>query len=639
MRKIFVLTVLSGVVALAVSSLGLTTASARTVVQNASLEKAGQTSAPDCWKRGGYGKNRARFARTSDAHSGSRAERVTISSFRSGARQLVVGTADRCSLKVTPGARYRISGWYKLTGKAQWVLYTHNATTGAWRRQNTGVSAPASKRWSKSAYTSKPVPAGVDRVSFGLALRSRGRLTVDDIHFVRAGSGSTPTETATPGPTSTGRTWYVSKRGNNAGGTSWASAWNELSAINWTAVQPGDTVLLDGGSSRCASAYDFTTTRPGVSCGMTYSGPLTVGRSGTATAPVTIRRASEPGRDGTVVLFGGRDVPLPYCHQSSYAAPAGRSRLVDLNGQSYVTLDGVTRSGIMAYGAQNGVAFGSDSAHHITLRNLEVFDNGVPTTKSNGYNSDGENITLRGNHLTFDRLLVHDGGQDNFQDQTHAAGTLHDLTFQNSWIYFARENPQYPGYSFNEPQSTGCTHADGIQIYSGGQQSAITLDHMVFGPGGNQGFYPGDSGTGAKFDKVSITNTLFLASASHNVITDLAVSGWTMDHNTIYAPRGGTEIPSNVPMRLTNTIKCCGYCDPTGGTWTASGNVSYGGDPIPGATSTNPGFVGPMPTSNPPRFSELRAADFTPTCAACSTAGAPLHKARDILSRIDTLDQ
>ena len=90
---------------------------------------------------------------------------MTISSFTSGARQLVVGTADRCSLKVTPGARYRISGWYKLTGKAQWVLYTHNAATGAWRRWDSGVSAPASKRWSKSAYTSKPVPAGVDRVS------------------------------------------------------------------------------------------------------------------------------------------------------------------------------------------------------------------------------------------------------------------------------------------------------------------------------------------------------------------------------------------------------------------------------------------------------------------------------------------
>ena len=229
------------------------------------------------------------------------------------------------------------------------------------------------------------------------------------------------------------------------------------------------------------------------------------------------------------------------------------------------------------------VAFGSDSAHHITLRNLEVFDNGVPTTISNGYNSDGENITLRGNHLTFDRLLVHDGGQDDFQDQTHAAGTLHDLTFQNSWIYFARENPQHPGYSFNEPQSTGCTHADGIQIYSGGQQSAITVDHMVFGPGGNQGFYPGDSGTGAKFDNVSITNTLFLASASHNVITDLAVSGWTMDHNTIYAPQGGSEMPANGPMRLTNTIKFGGYWNAPGGTWTASGNVSYGGTRSPEA--------------------------------------------------------
>ncbi|QWZ09551.1 hypothetical protein KRR39_07305 [Nocardioides panacis] len=626
-----------------VSSLGLTTASATTTILNRSLEQAGQTAAPDCWRQDGYGTNSSRFARTSDAHSGSWAGNVTISSYTSGARRLVVDRADRCSLNVTPGQRYTVSGWSKLTGTAQWVLFTRNATTGAWSWQESGTFAPASNGWSHSAYTSKPIPAGVDRVSFGLALQSKGSLTVDDMDFARAGSTPTPTATGTPTatatPSPTGHTWYVSRRGSNADGKSWSSAWSELSAINWAAVQPGDTVLIDGGSSRCASAYDFTTTRPGVSCGMTYSTTLTVGRSGTSAAPVTIRRATEPGRDGTVVLFGGRDVPLPYCHQSSYTAPAGRSRLVDLNGQSYVTLDGVARSGIMAYGAQNGVAFGSDSANHITLRNLEIFDNGVPTTISNGYNSDGENITLRGHHLTFDRLLVHDGGQDDFQDQTHANGTLHDLTFQNSWIYFARENPQYPGYSFNEPQSTGCTHADGIQIYSGGQQSAITVDHMLFGPGGNQGFYPGDSGTGAKYDNVSITNTLFLASASHNVMTDLAVSGWTMDHNTIYAPQGGSEVPANGPMRLTNTIKYGGYWSAPGGTWTASGNVSYGGDPIPGSTSTNPGFVGPMPTSSPPRFSQLRASNFTPTCAACSTAGAPLHKVGDILSRIDALNQ
>src|SRR5437762_3080102 len=61
----------------------------------------------------------------------------------------------------------------------------------------------------------------------------------------------------------TGTTYYVSKNGNNADGRSWATAWNELNQINWGVVQPGDSILLDGGSSQ-----------------MTYTTSLTVGKSG-----------------------------------------------------------------------------------------------------------------------------------------------------------------------------------------------------------------------------------------------------------------------------------------------------------------------------------------------------------------------
>src|SRR5205807_1143531 len=43
-------------------------------------------------------------------------------------------------------------------------------------------------------------------------------------------------------------TWYVSKNGNNADGLSWATAWNELNQINWSVVQPGETIQVDGGS-------------------------------------------------------------------------------------------------------------------------------------------------------------------------------------------------------------------------------------------------------------------------------------------------------------------------------------------------------------------------------------------------------
>src|SRR5437879_2809566 len=55
-------------------------------------------------------------------------------------------------------------------------------------------------------------------------------------------------------------TFFVSRNGNNTDGRSWASAWNNLDQINWTAVSVGDTILIDGGSTACPSNYDFTGT-------------------------------------------------------------------------------------------------------------------------------------------------------------------------------------------------------------------------------------------------------------------------------------------------------------------------------------------------------------------------------------------
>src|SRR6266446_2236143 len=57
-------------------------------------------------------------------------------------------------------------------------------------------------------------------------------------------------------------TYFVSRNGNNADGLSWTTAWNELASINWSVVQPGDTVILDGGTN-----------------GMTYATILTIGKS------------------------------------------------------------------------------------------------------------------------------------------------------------------------------------------------------------------------------------------------------------------------------------------------------------------------------------------------------------------------
>src|SRR5262249_52451745 len=148
-----------------------------------------------------------------------------------------------------------------------------------------------------------------------------------------------------------------------------------------------------------------------------------------SSAPITIRLASEAGHSGTAVLFGGRGAPLPYCPPTGYSFAPGDGLGLYVGGPQYVTIDGGNRGGSMIYGAKQGVRFGSDAAAFITLRNMELFDNGIATQpfSNGGWNSDEEGVSLHGHDLTFERLIVHDNGQDEFQDETHGTGTLNNL--------------------------------------------------------------------------------------------------------------------------------------------------------------------------------------------------------------------
>jgi hypothetical protein len=119
-----------------------------------------------------------------------------------------------------------------------------------------------------------------------------------------AGSESADTSEATSDATSEGESdtgttpepscadgtrWYVAKEGSNKGGTSWASAWNELDQIDWSTIAPGDCIEIGGG---------------------TYSTRLVPTAAGTADARIVIERSTEPGHDGKVTFdFTTTEVP------------------------------------------------------------------------------------------------------------------------------------------------------------------------------------------------------------------------------------------------------------------------------------------------------------------------------------------
>ena len=185
-----------------------------------------------------------------------------------------------------------------------------------------------------------------------------------------------------------GSTYYVSRSGNNADGGSWATAWNELNKVNWSVIQPGDTILVAGGT------YNTTLS----------NGPLSgEGASGTAAAPITIRA------DGNVVIDG-----------------QGSRRSAIYMGRPYVIIDGVSRYGFeitrhtwagveVANGGDNvtlqflhvhhnppdpsgGDIFGvrTSGADGLTIRNCEINDNGQDAIQSI---LGGNDVLLEGNYI------------------------------------------------------------------------------------------------------------------------------------------------------------------------------------------------------------------------------------------------
>src|ERR1700722_10852831 len=438
-----------------------------------------------------------------------------------------------------------------------------------------------------------------------------------------------------PNNTISHNVYYVSPSGSGKNGLSWATAWRDTSSIDWSVIRPGARIVLDGGTSTCsASPYDFTPSKPnpGVTCGQRYR-PFSIGQN-----DITIERSGATGHNGTVVIDGGRDTPLPYCGQRQYATTTRMSPGIDLNGHSGVSIDGMTRGGIVVRGAENGVVMGSGG--HDTLINMEIFDNGFAISHSWGYSSDGNGVLMGGKDNVYDRLLVHDNGQDEFHSDSAGYDESGSIV-ENSWLGALRENPSYPGEPFNDLQASGhdpgCTHADGVQIFAPGTtMSSLTFNYDVFGPGTNQGLYPSDGGTGTTFDDVTIENSLFLDAASADIRTDNPVPGWNLSDDTLFATQGGFQIPGNGANAITSVIKYGGYFSAPGGSWVTSGSFWYGGDPLPGASvQRNPGFPS-VPTGRLPAFSEILDARFTPTSV---TAGSPLYSWSDLLARIDSLNK
>ncbi|WP_423184611.1 polysaccharide deacetylase family protein [Arthrobacter sp. NyZ413] len=150
------------------------------LVQNPSLETAGVGGFPLCWQAGGYGTNTAAFSTVSTAHTGTKAEKVTVTGYVSGDAKLLP-TLDNstCAPAATAGHTYSLRAWYTSTAVTQFVVYYRDAS-GNWVYWTSGPWLPAASTYTQASFTTAAVPAGATALSFGLNLFSNGTLTTDD---------------------------------------------------------------------------------------------------------------------------------------------------------------------------------------------------------------------------------------------------------------------------------------------------------------------------------------------------------------------------------------------------------------------------------------------------------------------------
>ncbi|MCY1020568.1 polysaccharide deacetylase family protein [Pyxidicoccus sp. MSG2] len=166
------------------------------LLPNPSLEvDADGDNVPDCWKRTNAGTQSGSWSRTTDAHSGSWAQRVTLTSLSTGGERRLEIRQDfgTCPPSVVVGRRYRVSAWYKTTARAGFRAFYRTAS--GWVAWSAGPDLPTSTSYRQGEWLTPPVPSGAVAISVALALRSTGTLTMDDFSLVDAGTSPTSTLT------------------------------------------------------------------------------------------------------------------------------------------------------------------------------------------------------------------------------------------------------------------------------------------------------------------------------------------------------------------------------------------------------------------------------------------------------------
>lgn len=281
--------------------------------------------------------------------------------------------------------------------------------------------------------------------------------------------------------------WYVSRDGPSTGadGRTWGTAWNELNRVNWSSVQAGDLIFVDGGPTACPPIGDEP---PG--CGMVYNTLLALGKDG-----VTVQLAPDPGRNGTVIQDGNQ-TRFTYCAENvGMPSPPSRpgsttvlEQAMTFNGRKGATLDGTKWGGWSIRNARRfGVNLGGGGSNTVKYARIHHINDPSDTTNSSvgitqGWTATGDRV---------ERVEIYRNGQDAIR----VAGD--GFTLRQSYIH-----------------DLYCNHPDGVQAFVATSNADV--------PDG-EGLINGLSVEDSLFERIGLQAVFLGENDSHNSWVENAV--------------------------------------------------------------------------------------------------------------------
>ncbi|MEV6191577.1 galactose oxidase early set domain-containing protein [Streptomyces sp. NPDC051920] len=155
-------------------------ASAANLVTNPGFETGGTDGMPACWEKSGWGDNDFSFATVSDSHSGTKAMKVTLTRRVDGDRKALITESTACAPVVAAGKQYDLGLYYKTTTPdAAITLFRHDTTAG-WQYWTDLKTLDMAAAWTQATVRTPAVPAGTDRITWGVSVYGTGSATTDD---------------------------------------------------------------------------------------------------------------------------------------------------------------------------------------------------------------------------------------------------------------------------------------------------------------------------------------------------------------------------------------------------------------------------------------------------------------------------